>query len=282
MSTTSIKPGVYEMTEAKYRPLSALNWSTFKHCLSSPMEARDRIVNPRTDPKKTNMGAAQHSLVLTPDLFRAEYAIAPAGLSLATKAGKEFKANALKAGKRVLNAKDGDKMLRVMVGVRKCQVANWLISQSKKESVIIWDEDGTLCKAKLDGFLERNGGVLLWDLKGTGDPKPEGWVRREAVKLNYAAQMAWYANGLAKAAEQSGADPLVTDEVLWLVHSDKSGECCPVRCPDSALEDGHRKWRKAFDLWVDAKTNNNWAGRWDSTAPVDCEWPDWALEVGDE
>jgi len=271
-----MKAGLYEMTEKVYRALPYLNYSRFKYAIDSAMEAHDRDTYPRNPPNKVNMGGAQHALTLTPLEFNEDYAIAPEGLSLATKAGKAWKAE--RSDKRIISAKDGKILHRVDAGIRRCDVARWHLENARLEVVAIWEQDGVMCKVKIDGLHYLPDALVHLELKGTGNPEPRGWIRREALKLWYPTQAAWVHNGVAQATKQAtGVGDIIT-ETLFLVHDDKTGECCPVPLPESHLVDGDAKWRRAFATWCEAEKAGNWAGRWDKSAPVISDWPKYDFE----
>lgn len=267
------------MTERVYRPLPALNWSRFKHCITSAIEARDREDHPRTDPKKTNLGGAQHSLTLTPEEFPHEYAIVPAGMSLARKDGKAWKAEQLLEGRRTLSTKEGATLYRADRGIRRSKEARYQLEHAHKEQVAIWYEDGICFKQKMDFWLDRGDGLItLTDLKGDDDPDLHRWLGRRAAPMWLHGQMAFYAHGLEQALLQSGKGKFRVDRCQWLVHDAKTGETCPILCPDAALDAGDILWRRAVKLWIESEEANDWPGRWDDSDPIDVteEWPAWA------
>jgi len=178
-----------------YHDIPALNASGINAFYRSPLHYWVKSpFNPareRSEPTTAMvMGSLAHCLVLQPEAFESEFAVAPE-LDRRTKQGKidweTFQSNA--SNKMIVTPSqyvDATKMRDAMFANKA--VAK-LLGNGCSEHPVRWnrDEYGIPCKAKLD-YL-RSG--LLIDYKTTEDGSMKGFSRSLA-NYGYYRQMAWY------------------------------------------------------------------------------------------
>ncbi|HHE3631934.1 TPA: PD-(D/E)XK nuclease-like domain-containing protein [Pasteurella multocida] len=178
---------IENMTNADYHAHSAISKSGLDLIEKSPAHF---FYAEREKTKAMIIGSAFHDLVLLPDVFNQSYIIKPDKLNLATKEGKEWKAQA--EDKEILTQDEFEQINAMRESVLAHYSASKLLSQGKPETSIFWkDEIGVECRCRPD-FIHSTGVIV--DLKTTNDASPKGFAKSVA-EYRYHVQDAYYSNG---------------------------------------------------------------------------------------
>lgn len=189
----------YNQPEFEYRREEGANQSSLKKILESPAHYQAALKSQLIPTPAMEMGTALHCITLDgSEAFDKQYVKKPEGLSLATKEGKAWKAEA--GRKRVLSSGGKDDPWGSVMGMDAALKQLAYFDPSQKDYIkhnevsIYWEWEGVKCKARLDRVDIEDGLVL--DLKTTDSVEPELFTKK-VVGLGYDFQAAYY----AKAAE---------------------------------------------------------------------------------
>lgn len=193
------KPGVYKgVPMSVYRAIPALNHSLLRHMRRSPAHLQHARAHPMEQTPAMALGTALHVWALQRDLWDAEVCVAP-DCDKRTKAGKqeweEFVASS--DGKTVITAEQ-NLLVRPMskaIGGHP-DAARLRSAKGDSEVVIMWnDQDGLLCKGRIDKTIETVEGWIRVDVKTTRC-SDIGSFRRDIHTFGYHTQDAFYRRGL--------------------------------------------------------------------------------------
>jgi hypothetical protein len=240
----------------------------------SPMHyrhARD-AANDNDPTNAQRIGSAAHKLILEPDTFDTEFAVAP-DVDRRTKEGKElwtaFAADS--AGKTLLTESEMDQLEAMRDAVMAHPAARGLLSSvpGRAELSAYWRDTatGVLCRCRPDWW--RADGILV-DLKTTDDASPEEFGR-SVLKWRYHVQAAMYLDGTRRAAEQGGGLELIVDPAkgegipafpnhfLFVVVEKKPPHAVAVYKLDSlSLQHGAAEYRRDLARYVDCLERDSW------------------------
>ncbi len=193
-NTTKIQTGIYNLTQAEYDEIPAINQSSLKHFLKCPAYFLHMKENPKVQTDDMAFGSMVHMCILTPDLFEEKYFVT----AKITRSGKKWEDVLLNAGlKHVVFTDNYIKAIQMRKRLSKNLYFKKMLPHAKIEQCIIWkDKDTDLyCKGRLDGFLESENSSIIFDLKTTTDCF-ENKFERDLWKFNYYIQAAFYMDGL--------------------------------------------------------------------------------------
>jgi hypothetical protein len=186
------EPGIYDgISNAAYHADAALGSTSLKTLATkTPAHYQHDKKHPKFSDAFT-LGTAAHSLILEGD---------ESGVMVVdhenwlTKAAKEFKADALSAGKQPLLAKEWAQVLAMRDAVMAHPVARELFTGHRAEASVFWDEEGQTYKCRPDAWKSD----VLVDLKTTvnADPNEFGKV---AHGFGYHQSAAHYIDGMKAA-----------------------------------------------------------------------------------
>lgn len=195
---------ILEVTEADYHADLLTDMPTLSNSVakvliaSSPAHARAQHprLNPqleRKDEKKFDLGTAAHALLLE----GRDDAIAVVDADdWRTNAAKAARAEAYLEGRTPLLAKHWDEV-QAMVAAARAQLRCFTpmpFSDGKAERTLVWDEDGVLCRARIDWLRDDLAGID--DYKTTGaSAAPEAWGKT-MFGFGGDMQVAFYTRGL--------------------------------------------------------------------------------------
>lgn len=195
----------YNQSDFDYRREAGENQSSLKKILESPAHYQAAKKTKLIPTPAMEIGTALHCKVLDGDkAFEAQYVKKPAGLSLATKEGKAWKAEL--GRKKSLGEGGKDDPWGAVQGMTKAlKELQWFADSDEEyikynEVSIYWDWNKVGCKARLDRVLVNEGIVL--DLKTTDTVESELFTKK-VIGLGYDFQAAYY----AKAAEAAYGKP---------------------------------------------------------------------------
>jgi exodeoxyribonuclease VIII len=134
------------------------------------------------------------------------------------------------------------------------------------EVSIRWDEDGILCKARLD-FIAPGDGVVL-DYKTTRDASPTAFAR-SAANFRYNRQQAWYTRGL----EALGIP--IYDFVFAAQEKITPFAAAAYTIPSHAVEAGQAEAMSRLVEYVAARESGSWPA-YGGESTIELEWPAWA------
>jgi hypothetical protein len=132
--------------------------------------------------------------------------------------------------------------------------------------VLVWDEDGVTCRARLDWL--RDDYATIDDLKTSGMSVDPYAVSRTIYKQGYDVQAAFYLRGLRKLTGAAAEFRFVFAEV------DAPNAITVVNLSPASLALAHEKVEYAINTWRDCLRTNKWPGYPTRVATVDL--PAWA------
>jgi exodeoxyribonuclease VIII len=186
--------GVLDMPFAEYLALDAWGSGSLRAMRRGP-PARvlwERTAErPETD--ATILGTAVHCALLTPDLYEQQYAIKPEGMSFASKEGKAWRDDPVRAGRTLLSADVGAKVEAIVDALLNKQgVAASLDNATAREGTLLWDcsVTGEACKARPDWMA----GKYIYDLK-VSRHAGSGYLALRTFSEGWQHQLAHYRTG---------------------------------------------------------------------------------------
>lgn len=193
------KPGIYRgVPDEMYFSARAVNHSTLLHMGQTPAHFRDAFECPmHRESDAMRLGSLAHMMLFQPS--RLTQSIVPAPINPRTQAafGSDTKAwadyAAENAGKLIVS--DDEVMIaRGMVDaiLSHPNLGTIFNAATDTEVVIVWDDYGILCKAKIDAMV---GTMMAGDLKTTDDASERAFAAK-MVSYSYITQSAFYTRGL--------------------------------------------------------------------------------------
>lgn len=258
-------PGIYhDMNAATYHSdpakVPSLSSSIAKILLSeTPKHAR--LAHPRLNPnaknastRAMNIGSVAHEIILGSG---EGFAVSPFD-DYHKELARTWRDEVLERGATPIKEQDYDTAKKMAVAVHR-RVAETpgmerAFVNGFAEMVIIWEDDGTLCRAMIDWFDMENLGVT--ELKTTGlglsDRALQNWI---ASGLDL--QAAFHLRGI----EQSV--PGLAGRVSWrwvFVQTEEPFESRVIELDEMTHAFGDRKAAFAIKTWQRCMTTNCWAG----------------------
>lgn len=258
-------------TEAKYRRVDAVNWSSLKALAESPAHYRAALLDPPPDSDTFATGRALHCLVLEPMAFASQFVVWPE--SAGARRGKEwvaFKEAAEASDQTILRESDYESVRRMADAVRSYRPFADLVARGEQPAVehpLMWTDaaTGLPCKGRVD-YYDRASNVLL-DVKTamTVEARRFGSV---AARLLYHGQMAHYAAGIEAAFGQR------PDCYLVAVEKAEPHDCAVYQLLPDDLALGDAVRRDLLTKLVQCRASLTWPGRYDEIQPL--RLPAWA------
>lgn len=194
MTFTLIESGVHNLPFPDYRGIDAWSSGSLKAMRRGPPV---RVVwereNEHEDTAATILGSAVHCALLTPDLFAQTYDVKPKGMSFASKEGKAWRDDPIRAGKTLLSYDVGQQVYALVDALlAKSAVAKSLDRASSREVSLVWDcsVTGERCKGRPD-WIE---GKYIYDLKVSRHASG-GYLALRAFAEGWMHQLAHYRTG---------------------------------------------------------------------------------------
>lgn len=257
------------MTNTEYHSHSAISKSDLDLIARSPAHFKYTKEH-KPDPTDSMLfGSVVHKLVLEPETFTAEYAVAPA-VDRRTKAGKEAWTEFSDSinGETVISSDIYSKAHLIAESVRNNKLANKLLSGGKAEQSYFWTDSqtGVECKCRPD-YLKNN---IVIDLKTTINASPEEFVK-SAYNYRYYVQAWWYLEGL----RQNGID--VTDFIFIAVEKEAPYTVCVYCADELMLELGEREARRNLNAYAECLKSGIWYGYEKEVQIHSLSLPDWVI-----
>lgn len=263
----------YNQSDFAYRKEPGVNQSSLKKILLSPAHYQAALKFKMIPTPAMEMGTALHALSLDgEEAFDKSYVKKPEGLSLATKQGKEWKAEA--GRKKILSTGGKDDPWGSVQGMNESlKRLQWFNPDQPdyikyNEVSVYWDWMGVHCKARLDRVALEEGLVL--DLKTTDTIEPDLFLKK-VIGLGYDFQAAYY----AKAAEVAFGKPF---KFLFVAVERKAPYTVDIfeATPDM-MEEAMYKCEEALRRYSLCTENNEWPNREPLVRQLD--YPSWYNRV---
>lgn len=257
------------MTNAQYHAHAAVSKSDLDLINRSPLHYKAAKEQPAEQTEAMLIGSVVHKLVLEPDGFPAEYAIAPK-CDRRTSEGKAiWKEFVMNCGERTtVSAENYRKAKAIADSVLSNTAVQKLLTGGHAEQSYFWtDADtGIECKCRPD-YLRSSVAV---DLKTTNDASPEGFIK-SAYNYRYHVQAWWYLHGL----QANGID--VRDFVFIAVEKEPPFAVCLYAADDLMLQLGEREAKANLHTYAECISSGLWHG-YDSTPTIhSLSLPDWVI-----
>ena len=188
------------MTEQEYNAADGIRRSDLWLMKDSPEKFKYHMDHPEDEDEKNPaflFGSACHKMVLEPESFEDEYAVAP-NVDRRTKAGKEewMQFCDQNEGKIVLGADDFKTISEMSKAVTVHPLAGRMISGHHEVPFFWIDPDtGEKCKCKADVVKITDRKYVLVDYKTTTDASTETF-NKHILRFGYHVQAAMYTEGV--------------------------------------------------------------------------------------
>ena len=199
-----VEPGLYlNMSNHDYHRAPGVSKSALDLIAVSPSYYKWAMDAPRDDTKTAALdeGTALHTLLLEPDLFHHQFAVAPE-CDRRTKDGKSewaaFCEEVEASGKRVLDAPTMRRLMLMRESAMAHPTARFIFEQEgQNESSIFWtdEETGRQCKCRPDRYIWIDDQPVIIDVKKTADFDKFPYKVRD---YRYHVQAAMYSEGFEK------------------------------------------------------------------------------------
>lgn len=200
-------PGIYPgIPFDEYLTIKAVNSSALRLARKSMAHVKAALDGKiGVESKATDFGTLVHTLVLEPATFEYLYVIDPGAEAFRTAKGevsKNYRNTSAfsewaktQAGKEIVTPEDLARARAAAAAVaanpRACELLSIDDETAEAEVTVIWDDDGALCKARVDRL-----GRYIADLKTTADASE---FERSIGKYDYGIQAAFYRRGVQRA-----------------------------------------------------------------------------------
>lgn len=243
------------MTEREYRAHPAISRSDLWTLRQSPEKFKWEREHPSPPTPALLLGQATHKLLLQPESFDEEFAVAPA-LDRRTAAGKAAWAEWAEAaeGKTIITP-DMMEHARAMAGaVLDCDKAVKLL-QGAKEQAYFWKETttGEACKCRVDCLNTSLSSPVIIDFKTAADASTESFMRA-AVSYGYDFQSGMYTDG---AEANIGDRPRF---VFIVVEKDPPYAVNILQADELFVCHGIDVFRDLIGIYHDCKQADDWYG----------------------
>lgn len=243
------------MTEKEYRSHPAISRSELWKLRESPEKFQFYKTHPIKPTPALIFGQAVHKLLLLPDGFYDEFAVAPL-VDKRTKVGKDaWEAFQRNVKDREVISHDEFSQAHDMVQRLSSHglAAQMLAGQHEVEHFWVDEDTGEECKIRTDVEVEIAGEMWLVDYKTTIDASTDGF-QREAIKHGYDFQAAMYSEGYTKATGRPCHFAFVAQEKVepYAINIFVADEDFILR--------GHDTFRELLGLYHYCKTSDNWFG----------------------
>lgn len=229
------------MTEKEYNEAPGIRRSALWKLTKSPAHFKWELEHPPEPTAALIFGTAAHCAVLTPELFKEQYAVIDCDLR--TKEGKAAKQAAPEAGKVLLSKDDFDRINGICEAVRSNRYMMRLLD-GPHETPYFWTDDitGEQCKCRLDAETDIGGQHYIVDFKTCADASTDQFMR-DALRMGYHVQAAMYTEGKRLATG--------VESVFVFVAVEKEHPYCIniLQCDDAFMLHGMDEYRYLLGLY---------------------------------
>jgi len=246
-----------------------VRFSRLKSIGRSPLHYRHALEEERADSASMRLGRLVHFLALGAAPDDGDGKIVVYEGERRGKVWQEFAA--ANEGADIVTVKELEAARPIAAAVLNDPIASQFLGERHEERVD-WKIGDRQCTARLDIIGQREGRRFVCDLKTTRDAAPESF-KRDAWRRGYAAQLAWYGDGLATAGEP------VDEHYIIAVESAAPHPVTVLRLLPNLIEEGRRQYRAWFERLRVCEDSNDWPAY--AQTVVDFDVPAW-FEVGGE
>lgn len=227
----------------------AVRFSLLKYIARSPAHYLHALTSERPDTAAMRLGRLVHTRVLGGD------AVAVYDGERRGKAWLEYAT--ANEGREIVTIKEYDAAAPIADAVLRNADARELIIDAAHETQVSWSSAGRACTGRLDVL----GDTYVADLKTTNDASPAGFAR-QAYRMGYHAQLAWYCDGAKR-----------PDAYLIAVESSAPYPVTVMQITPAMLDEGRRQYRTWFELLRNCEDSNQWPEYAQTVVPLDV--PGW-------
>ena len=262
------------MNEREYNEAEGIRRSDLWKMEDSPEKFKYFLEHPVEQTPAMAFGSACHKMVLEPETFGEEFAIAP-NVDKRTKEGKELWAQFTEhnAGKTIVSSDDSLAMAEMEAALENCPLANKLIrGKGESEVPFFWtDPDtGEKCKIKVDRLVKFNRRWYVVDYKTTQCAETFRF-NSDIFKMGYFMQAAMYTEGVMKAKKLKKRPGF-----LFVAQEKKAPFSVNViEVSEEVMNAGIAKFHQLMDKYHNCKVLDQWPGYMTGNVPNDSFLPNW-------
>ena len=245
-----------EMTNKAYREHEGVSRSQFNILLSkTPLHFKYAQEHKEDDTLALLEGRAIHKMILEPDTFYDEFAIAPK-VDRRTISGKAEYEDFIKnlQDKEIITDESYTKAVEMAKALKQNPDAVKFLTGEHEQSFFWTDaETGEPCKVRPDVLTEVDGIKYIVDYKTT-DSCADGAFERSVRKYGYKFQAGMYREGVFQNT---------FDEYKFAFVAQEKKPPYASRlyiCTDGFVNEGYQQFRKAITIYHDCKTLDVWSG----------------------
>ena len=187
------------MTEQEYNQAEGIRRSDLWRMHESPEKFKWFLEHPPEPTPALVFGTAVHKLLLEPDGFDGEFAVAP-DVDRRTKAGREEWERFVSAseGKTVISADDAKTAADMVAKAMTMPMVRTLLAGKHEQAFFFTDEDTKLtCKVRVDILSEIDGKVVIADYKTAANARTDIF-NQSVFKHGYFLQSYMYSEAVMK------------------------------------------------------------------------------------
>jgi len=253
------------MTEYEYRTHPAISRSELWRIRETPAKFKYYRENPEKPTEDMILGQVFHKIVLQPESFEDEFAVAPC-VDRRTKSGKEEWSEFEKfaEGKTVVTADAFKKALEMKESLLSEDYCVQLLS-GEKETPFFWTDEltGEDCKCRTDCIVEIKGRPFVVDLKSTGAGSTNGFQKSAVTDPNKLASKNSFGYDFQAAMYLDGVKAVTGKEhgFIFIAVEKKPPYLVNIfECEKPVLTNGYDIFRYFIGEYHYCKTTGNWYG----------------------
>lgn len=244
------------MTNKEYREHEGISRSQlFTIINQTPLHFKYQLDHPKEDTASLAFGRAAHKMMLEPEDFFNEFAVAP-NVDKRTKTGKEEWNTFCEenAGKEVISQLDYETICDMKKAIDADPNASKFLKGIHEQSYFWTDSaTGEVCKVRPDCLTNIDGQNYIVDYKTT-DSCADGHFERSVRKYGYKFQSGMYREGMFNNTFEDYGFVFVAQEKTppYAVRV--------YMCTEAFINEGEEEFRTAINLYHYCKENNNFFG----------------------
>lgn len=179
-----------------YKSLKAINASSLKEMNRSPLHFKYLYDNHKRDSESLSLGRAAHKAIFENEEFK-KFKVMPK-FDGRTTVGKEGKAKWLldNEGVELIEQDEYNLATEMRDACYNHSTAKVLLeTKSYHELSMVWEDNGVLCKGRIDRYIMEKGSPVVLDLKTTQDAREE-FFWKDIKKWMYYYSLSFYLRGL--------------------------------------------------------------------------------------
>jgi hypothetical protein len=244
-----------DMDYETYRKIPAVNYSSLKHMMRSPLAYRYFMDNPRPSTPAMDLGKHTHRMILEPNQV-GDFAVWGELEGQKVRRGKiwdEFQAECAISNKQVITKDERAGMIGMAQAVRKSALAMRYLDGGRSEISCVWRDKkfNRDCKGRFDKVILIGGKPHIVDLKTTRDSRPMRFGN-EAYRLGYHIQLAMYEEGYRII---TGETPKMIEVA---VENKPPYELVVYEVSDDVLFQGHEDYTRLMKLLGESERTGVW------------------------